>query len=86
MFELVCPAFYIDTWHIEGRRFSAIDNDPKVEFKSAADDGVCRLLRTERGEFGGTVYVCRCGMKFKAADAKRIGLDGPELGVVSRTP
>ena len=73
--ELVCPQFYVEEWEREGRRFTELTvvRDKPVEFQRAADDGVCRLLWTERSDSGPT-FVCRCGVKFKAADAKQVEL------------
>lgn len=68
--ELVCPDFYVDEWERLGRPRSK--EDPGTEFAVAADDGVCRVMKTERDASGGTVLVCRCGMWFSAADAKQV--------------
>lgn len=66
--ELVCPEFYVDEWLREGRCFTyAVD----TEFEYAADDGVCRIKETTRDDFG-VLFICRCGVKFRAADAKQI--------------
>lgn len=71
--ELVCPEFYIDTWEKEGRKYTTI-NDAKVEFHKAADDGTCRLMRTQRviEEVPQLYFVCRCGRTFKSQDAKHL--------------
>lgn len=71
MYEIVCPGFYIDSWEREGRLFTDV---PGIEFERAADDGVCRLLKSERGEHDSVEFVCRCGRRFKAADGKQIEL------------
>lgn len=66
--ELVCPNFYVDRWRDEGRSHTRAAGE---EFEDAADDGVCRVRKTERDEHGIT-FICRCGMRFKAADAKHV--------------
>lgn len=69
--EIVCPEFYVDTWAAEGRKRTDVAGS---EFHNAADDGVCRLIKSERDEFGGVWLVCRCSMKFKPADGKQVEL------------
>jgi hypothetical protein len=68
MNEIVCPDFYVDEWRKLGRPGSKDDG----EFYFAADDGLCRLMKSERDEFGGTVLICRCGIKFKPADGQHV--------------
>jgi hypothetical protein len=67
--EIVCPEFYVEQWRSEGGRLTEA---PGTQFELSADDGVCRLLKTLRDEHGSTIFVCRCGMQFTAADGKHV--------------
>ncbi len=70
MSELVCPNFYADEWRKLGRPCSQIATC--AEFPIAADDGVCRVMKTKRDEDGGLLLVCRCGIEFSQEQAQRI--------------
>jgi hypothetical protein len=69
--EIVCPEFYVDEWLKMTPQYTEAKG---TEFELSADDGVCRLLKSERDEFGGTVLICRCGMRFKPVDGKHVEL------------
>lgn len=65
MEELVCPEFYVDEWKAAGSKTSAdLDN---AQFPVAADDGVCRLVKSE-----GDLLWCRCGQIFWRLEAQRV--------------
>lgn len=80
--EIVCPNFYGEQWLEEGRRFTEI---PNIEFERAADDGVCRVLKSILDENGVTLLVCRCGIKFKPSDGKLVAVTSDNETVTQAT-
>lgn len=73
--ELVCPEFYVDTWASEGHLRT---EDEGGEFRIAADDGVCRLMKSELAEDAvhesGRSFICRCGVRFLEHEGKTVVL------------